>query len=240
MNGFEASDFDGASIPELHALFEHEEPTVRADAACALGDRLRTREIRDLPEAVQNALAKLLGDPVPLVQLEAAIALAEAHDRRATAVLMKALAHRSLRLDALRALGTLGDPSAISPLRAVLERWLMPWADRMQAAAALCALREVEGARYLEQKLTSRRRAERAAAIHFVGEAHHPRALELLSQILKDHGDPMRDVAARALGLLGHPSGETVLRTARRSADDELQEDIDEALENLHRRTAPR
>ena len=47
---------------------------------------------------------------------------------------------KRFRLDAIRALGTLGDPSAIPKLQHVMDRWWFPWADRLQAAAALCAL----------------------------------------------------------------------------------------------------
>lgn len=228
-------DYDGASIPELMSLLEGPDAPERADAACALGDRLRTREIPGFDPPVQAKLVQLLDDPVPMVRLEAAIALAEAHDRRATSLLIEATRLRTFRLDATRALGTMGDPSAIAPLTALMNRWLMPWADRLQAAAALCALGDAHGARYLVERLSSRRHAERAAAHHFVGESRHPQAREILEPIVNDPHHPMRDVAVRALGLLGDPAARPALERARPSADEALRGDIDEALARLRR-----
>lgn len=226
-------DYDGASIPALLELLASREPGERADAACALGDRLRTREIERFEPAVQERLVALLGDEVPIVKLEAAIALAEAHDTRATELLIEASRRRVFRLDAVRALGTLGDARAVAPLLSMLRRWLLPWADRLQAAAALCALGEAQGADYLEARMRSRRDAERAAAIHFLGESRHPRARGLLEPLLADAAEPMRDVAARALGLLGDPAARPALERAREHADPTLREDIDQALSRL-------
>ncbi len=231
-------DLDGAPIPVLRELLGHAEAEVRADAACALGDRLRTREVAKLDNSLQEELAALLNDPVPMVQLEAAIALAEAHDRRATTVLLRATRFRALRLDATRALGTLGDPEAKDTLRRMMERWLYPWADRLQAAAALCALADSSGAAYLKAKLHSRRSAERAAAVHFIGESHHPEARTILEGILADLTHPMRDVAARALGFLGDPASSPALEAAKAGADAELLDDIDAALALLHKTAA--
>ncbi len=233
-------DLDGAPLPVLQELMSDANPQVRGDAACALGDRLRTRELDALPRDLHERLAGLLGDADPHVRFEAAIALAEARDRRATDVLLSALPVRRLRLDATRALGTLGDQSAAPALTKQMTSWLMPWADRLQAAAALCALGDTAGAAYLEERLTSRRDAERAAAIHFVGESRHPRARELLAGIIHDKQHAMRDVAVRALGLLGDPAGAPLLEAAREGADGELLADIEAALELLKKaRTLP-
>ena len=231
-------DFDGAPIPVLRELLQHESPGMRGDAACALGDRVRAREVTGLDPAVCEEIAALLGDPEPQVRLEAAIALAEIRDRRATDVLISATHARTWRLDAVRALGTLGDPQAIRPLTRLMRRFLMPWADRLQAAAALCALGDPDGQRYLLERLSTRRKPERAAAIHFLGESHHPRALELLCALLADPDDPMRDVAARALGQLSDARAREPLERARGGADPEFDEDIDRALEMLARSTA--
>lgn len=227
------ADFDGVSIPSLVEYLEHDDARVRADAACALGDRLRTRGVAELELPVRHAIAALIKDREPFVRFEAAIALAESQDHRGTAVLLVAIRKRSLRLDAIRALGTMGDPAAVEPLRALMTRWLMPWADRLQAAAALCALRETTGSDYLESMLTSRRLPERGAAIHFLGESRHPKARPLLVTILADRSDAMRDVAARSLGLLGDPATREALESARHGADEELASDIDEALRRL-------
>src|SRR6187549_1612623 len=109
--------FDAAPIPVLVEYLGDEDPSLRADAACALGDRLRSREIHALDPPVVDRIAELLSDEVPIVQFEAAMALAEVPDRRATQLLLLAVRHHMFRLDAIRALGTLGDPTAIEPLR---------------------------------------------------------------------------------------------------------------------------
>jgi HEAT repeat protein len=229
------ADLDAAPIPTLVEYLEHEDPRLRADAACALGDRVRTREIDGLDGDVCRRLALMLEDEEPFVRFEVAIALAEVQDKRATPVLLGAMHRRSLRLDAIRALGTMRDRVAVEPLRRFMERWLLPWADRLQAAGALCALGDATGADYLVEKLTSRKDAERAAAVHFLGESKHPKALAYLESILADHEDRMRDVAARALGLLGDPAAREALEKARTAADNELRADIDEALALLDR-----
>lgn len=228
-----AEELDGASLPELRSYLDHDSPVVRADAVCALGDRLRAREVRRLEPDVLNEMAALLTDEVPMVQFEAAVALAEAQDKRASEVLLQSIRYRHFRLDAIRALGALGDNSAVEPLRQLMGRWLLPWADKLQAAAALCALGDEHGATYLEEKLASRRLPERAAAMHFIGEARHPRALDLLSDRLADQNDPMRDVAARSLGFLGDDRARGALTRALENADEELTEDIHQSLAAL-------
>ena len=228
-----AAELDGASIPTLFDYMHSEHPQLRADAACALGDRLRAREVLALDAPVHAHLVHLLQDANYPVRLEAAIALAEVHDGEALETLLQATSLRTFRLDAMRALGTLGDKRAVPPLMQMLARFLLPWADRMQAAAALCALGDAAGATYLSSKLKSRRAAERAAAIHFLGESRHPQGMPLLTDILGDKRDPMRDVAARALGLLRDPAAREALRRALDGADAELTHDIQEALAKL-------
>ena len=221
---------DRASVPELLEFLTSEVPRERADAACALGDRLRCHEVSTLDPPVIEAMAALLEDPVFPVRLEAAIALAEARDQRATDFLLEAIRYRSVRLDAIRALGTLGDPRAVPPLSALMSRWLLPWADRLQAAAALCALGDGRGADYLAEKLGKRRRSERAAAIHFIGESRHPDALRILGDLYRNPHEPMRDVAARALGLLRSAEARKILESERPRLEDELAEDVDAAI----------
>lgn len=226
-------ELDRASLPELLSTMSHADPELRGNAACAIGDRLRTRELDDLDADTRDKLAALLGDPVPMVRLEAAIALAEAHDERATSLLLSATRRHQHRLDAIRALGTLGDKRATEPLRGIMERRFMPWADRLQAAAALCALEDQGGADYLATRVTARRAAERAAAVHFLGESRHPEARRVLEAILRNPDHELRDTAARALGLLGDADAEHALRQARVNADESLRADIDYALSKL-------
>jgi HEAT repeat protein len=223
-------DYETATLEEVEDLLDHDSPFVRGDAACVCGDRLRTKELTALPPSVRSRLVRMLDDKEVLPRVEAAITLAETHDPVATPVLLAAIRSSKFRLDATRALGASGDPRAIPELTNLMQRWLSAWADKLQAAAALCTLGDPGGAAYLEGKLESRRSAERAAALHFVGECRHPRALELLSRTLADPRDGHRDVAARALGILGDRRGRDFLAAARHNADPELAGDIDRAL----------
>ena len=224
------NELDGASIPQLVEFMGSDHPGERAGAACAIGDRLRTKELETIDETTREALAQLLDDPETHVRFETAIAMAELHDFRATPLLLGASRSKALRLDAVRALGTMGDPKAIGPLRKILRKFLMPWADKLQAAAALCALEDPEGQDYLRQKLTSRKFAERAAAIHFMAESKHPAAEHDLINILNDLNDPMQDVAARSLGMIPSPKVLQALEQGRKLASGHLAEDIDEAI----------
>ena len=223
-------DYDTATVQEVEALLDNESPFVRADAACVFGDRLRTGEVTELSLSVRTRLERMLDDREVLPRVEAAITLAEIHDPLATPILLAATRSRTFRLDATRALGATGDSRAIPELKKLMSRWLLAWADRLQAAAALCALGDPSGAAYLEEKLGSRRPAERAAALHFIGECHHPRAFEILCRVLTTKDDPQRDVAARTLGLLGDGRGRDALSQARQNADTELLADIEDAL----------
>ncbi len=226
-------DYDGASVPELHELLGHDDPLVQSDAACALGDRLRTGELDTLDPPVIETLRKLIGFPSFIVQFEAAITLAELQDPTATELLLHAIESRRFRLDAIRALGTLGSPRAIEPLSAMLGRFLLPWADKLQAAAALCALGDPAGRNYLVERLTSRRLPERASAIHFLGESKHPDALLHLEGILDNPEDPMRDVAARTLTLLPKELALPILERNLVHATGELLEELTQCAESM-------
>ena len=224
------NELDGASIPELMELMRSDHAGERAAAACAIGDRLRTEEIETVENPTREMLAQLLDDPTTHVRFETAIAMAELQDFRATPLLLGAARSKALRLDAVRALGTMGDPKAIPPLRQILRKFFMPWADKLQAAAALCALQDSEGQDYLQTKLRSRKFAERAASIHFMAESRHPGATDDLINILNDLNDPMRDVAARSLGLIPSDRALKALQGAMGQASGHLAEDIDEAI----------
>lgn len=227
------AELDGASLPELTAYLHSDDPAVRADAACSIGDRLRSREIDTIDASLQGALAKRLHDDVFEVAFEAAMALAEVQNPAAFAVLLRATRHRTWRLDAVRALGTLGDKRAIAPLTRMIQRWWLPWADKLQAGAALCALGDPAGAAFLRGRLSSRRSAERAAAIHFIGESRHPEACHILLGIVADTQDPMRDSAVRSLGLLRDGRARVPLEEALRQAEGELAQDLLETLTKL-------
>tara|TARA_Y100001934_G_C12172121_1_gene687202 strand:- start:4 stop:693 length:690 start_codon:yes stop_codon:yes gene_type:complete len=222
-----------ATADELEELLANEDPDILCDAACALGDLIRTKELSTLSVTCVEKLALLLGHPSFLVQLEVAIAMAEIQDHRGTPLLLAAIRRKRFRLDALRALGTMNDSKASEDLRSWIKRRFAPWADKLQAAAALSKMGDPEGQTYLERKLSSKKAPERAAAIHFLAESNHPSALHYLSTILRNPQDPMRDVAARSLGLLGNPEARPLLEQSLLKAPATLADDIKEALNSL-------
>jgi len=230
-------DFEGASLSSLAKFLLDPSPQVAGDAACTLGDRLRTGELSGLPSVHRSSLIQLIETAPFPVQLEAAITLAELQDFRGTPLLVEAVSRRQFRLDAILALGTMADPEAVPALLYWLNKRWAAWADRLQAAAALCKMGHADGASYLEKRIHSRRRSERAAALHFIGESHHPCALTHLLQVLNDHTDPLRDVAARTLGILGDSTALKPLTDALTSENEELNSDIQYSLAQLQTKT---
>ncbi len=196
-------DLIGRPLPELTGYLKASDYRLRADAACVIGDMLRDMDHKDLPAETISALRELLRDIEPKVRLEAAITLAILGDMAAAPILRELTARRRFRLDAIHALGILKDKEAVPLLTAILYKFLPTWAEKMQAAAALCAMGEGEGAAYLERRLRALRYGEKAAACHFIGESHHPKAFEILSDIARDPAHRLRDTAIRTLGVLG-------------------------------------
>ncbi len=231
----QSADIEIASLEVLEKLTRSDVPRIRGDACCVVGDRLRTQEITDIPETLRMRLHACLHDDIRGVCLEAAIALAELQDQAALETLVHMIAFRGLRLDAIRALGRLGDPRGIAPLHQFLGKWLLPWADKLQASAALCALGDTLGAAYLVKRTQSRRFPEAAAALHFIGENKHPNAVEILTQALRGNNTKLAGTAARTLAMHQIRSAETeaVLRDELQKRSGELAEEIAEAITSL-------
>ena len=66
-----------------------------------------------------------------------------------------------------------------------------------------------------------------------MGESRHPEALSLLLQITENPEDPLRDVAARSLGILGNPAAAAPLERLLPQTTGELNSDIQETLASL-------
>ncbi len=106
------------------------DPTVRRDAAWALGDWLQARRRYSAPgasptspdyERIFAALLQALADGDPAVRGAATRSLGETRDRRAVAPLARALADPATDDYAARALGHTGDPSAAPALGKALS-----------------------------------------------------------------------------------------------------------------------
>ena len=71
-------DWHTMDIDELSAILKRLQPSSTPSWRFAsLGDRIRLREVTEIPEDIHQLLVEHLSAPDPVVQLEAAIVLAE-------------------------------------------------------------------------------------------------------------------------------------------------------------------
>lgn len=215
-----------ADLASLRQALAGEDSVERAAAAEALA------EAGD--ETSRPAIRTLLADPDPITAFRAACALSLLGDDAGTAVLVWALGKRDLCFEALRAITRLATPAAIEPVRQFFaRRWLHPL-ERLQAAAALHAMKDASGTEHLERCRTSQRPEERGFALELAGALRLPGALEILRGVLEDERDAHRLDAARGLWLLGDPRALPALeRAARDPADPELAELAAQAAEAI-------
>ncbi len=219
---------DVEHAPRLQALrrmLRDDEAGVRHAAAAALGD------LRDADSA--ETLATLLDDDDAQLRFEAAFALASLGDARARPHLERALGTRRLRLDAMKALGTLGDEASIDPLERFAARWFIDWVDRLTVYATLYRLGRRSYAEKILARTSSRNIQERTYAVALIGSHTIEEGAALLVSLAEDPAAPLRETAIDALGALGKEEhapvleriteDESVETTTRRVAQDALR-----------------
>ena len=228
-------DWQTMEIDELSAILETPPSLVDAELAlCELGDRIRLRELSAIPEDLHQILVEHLGAPDPVVQLEAAIVLAELADPRAISVLISATKKRKHRLEALRAMAKIKHPDITAALESWLSRFWGHWADKLQAAASLASQGNDNAFEYLRARCLSRKPLERCSALEFIGESRHPKAVENIREYLINPARPEWLSAARGLGMHRSPEAKIVLKSALGSVDAELQESVMDWLNERH------
>ena len=222
-------------INELRAILETPPTLVDAELAlCELGDRIRLRELSAIPEDLHQLLVEHLGAPDPVVQLEAAIVLAELADTRAISVLIAATKKRKHRLEALRAMAKIKHPDITDALKSWLGRFWGHWADKLQAAASLASQGDDTALAYLRERCLSRKPLERCSALELIGESRHPQAIENIDEYLLDPARPEWLSAARGLAMHRSAEAKIRLKSALGSVDAELRESVMDWLNERH------
>lgn len=191
----------------LLPLLDDEDVRVASAAARALGELGS-----NAPPETTTELARALSRAD--VAFAAAVALADHDDARGEAVLVRALADRTLVLEAIEALARIASPAALDALAAHGARVFAPLLVRAAAGAALARRGDPRGEPVLARVLDAWRSDGRDYAVHAVGELRLERLLPLLLRLARRlrGADPVtlarslrafdRDDARDALALL--------------------------------------
>jgi len=234
--------------PLLRAL-KHQDPTVRARAASAIGYialgganvkgavKPLTKALKDTSAEVraeaasalrymgekgtQDPLIVALQDEDVFVRADAATALREIGDARAVEPLIEALKDKDdlVRGSAALALWTLGDKRAVEPLIEVLND-AEPWV-RATAAGALGALGDPRALQPLVAIMHDKDRDVRISVVEALGFLGDPRAAESLIAAMDDKKEDefVRWSAAVSLGGIDSPSATDRLLKALRNRE---------------------
>lgn len=210
-----------ATLRALSRLAEDEAVIVRREAAAALGDLETDRHLG----AVR---ARLAVETDAEARFELAFALASHGDGSGRALLLEALRSSARRFDACEGLRRLGDPSAIPELQAVLQRWFLPWPERLTVLGTLYALGEATAGPAIVARVEAWRREESVFAIGLIGRHRVREGLPALTQLAERRRSPLRVHALEALGRLGEPEGLALLD--RVAAEPDLPPEHAEAI----------
>ena len=157
------------------------------------------------------------------MRFAAACALSDAHDPAALPELVAALEDDHRRQEALSALMSLGDASALPQIGKLFEQESLGEFDRTLAAAALARLGESRGGAHLVSRIESDG-DDRPIAAEWAGRLGVSEAIPALTEAAESEGDAARGAAIRALGRLKAPGAEE--RLLRLASDAEAPEDL--------------
>jgi HEAT repeat protein len=162
-------------------------------------------EDRKLRSAFEERIIVLLAHPDPVQRSQAGRDLGELRRAQAIEALLLAAGDgepdRAVRVDALRAIGWIGDSSCAM---SVALRLNDPAVDvRIMAAKTLARLGNPQAAEALGKALKDPEPRVRASAVSALGWLRDPKTLDALTRALKDSDGQVRSSAAGALGLLG-------------------------------------
>ncbi len=161
-----------------------------------------------------------LHDPSPQTRFAVAAALAQLGDSSGFEELALALDEPAARLEALQALGNLGDARALAPLTALFERTMLDEMDRVQCAGALARLGDSAGKEHLLRALEENGESAPFAA-GWAGDLGILEAVPLLEALADEVESPARGASLHALGALRAPGAEARLLRVLSSDDGE-------------------
>jgi HEAT repeat protein len=157
------------------------------------------------------------------MRFAAACALSDAHDAAALPELIAALQDEHRRQEALSAIMSLGDASAVPEIGKLFEQEPLGEFDRTLAAAALARFGDARGRAHLVSRIESDA-DDRPIAAEWAGRLGVQDAIPVLTELAESDGDAAQGAAIRALGRLKAPGAEE--RLVRLASDPEEPEDL--------------
>jgi HEAT repeat protein len=157
------------------------------------------------------------------MRFAAACALSDAHDAAALPELIAALQDEHRRQEALSAMMSLGDASAVGEIGKLFEQEPLGEFDRTLAAAALARFGDARGGAHLVARIESDG-DDRPIAAEWAGRLGVQEAIPSLTEAAETGGDPAQGAAIRALGRLKAPGAEE--RLLGLASDPEAPEDL--------------
>lgn len=185
----------------LWAAMAHPDHGVQEVACAAVSDLAQETPP---PSKVETRLQNLLESRNGKVQFEAAFALSCFGNSDGKGILEQALGRASVRLDALKAIAHLRDPSFASAIERTCMKRFSPWVDRLSAASTLVSLGFDQYRAFIVQRLSARNQRERMYAAALVGQLKLDEATSSLLERIQKR-DAAVDSMVDALCALADP-----------------------------------
>ena len=185
-------------------------------------------------ETAREQVRAALQSTEETLRFAAACALSDAHDPAALPELTAALRDDHRRQEALSALMSLGDASALPEIARLFDEESLGDFDRTLAAAALARFGDARGGAHLIERIENDA-DDRPVAAEWAGRLGVQEAVPALTELADLDGDPAQGAAMRALGRLQAPGAEErLLRVAQDGGTaEDLRMDAAEGLAEL-------